>query len=614
MHFQALSAGFFQPEEKQTTIAPIDVEEKQEKSQKNNKTHKNSQKKFKTTDINEKPKYNKSRRKRMRRKKNKRKEIKLKLIGNNVDSLLKKLESLENLIINENPGVIFLQETQVRRSGRIKTPSSKKFTWYELNRTKDAPKGEEGGGVAIGVQNLLEPSWISEGDDDAETITVEIWIEGFPIRLICGYGPQEYDGKERKDKFWRYLDKEVKSGKEDGAGIIIQMDGNCWAGDKIIKDDPKPQNQNGKRFENFLKENQHLTVVNALPICEGKFTRIKRMKNIEQKSIIDFFVVCDKILPLVTKLTIDENGENLMTRYRGKIVKSDHRVLKLEVNLVFHDEKKHERIEFFNLKNTECQAKFYDLGSKDQRFSKCFISNEETIHIQFKRWQRKFDKAIHACFKKIRITNDTPKTLSSIDKLMNRKKNILRKQNLKIEDLRKIDEIEKHITKDIEDKEFKKIQKVLGEIETKKEKLNSTNIWKELRKAFPKKTKPLPTGVKNIQGKVITNPNEKKKVILKHFEHRMRKCPAKEEFSDEVLSNKKLFETRLKESKLKKSPQFDMDELESVLKSLKTGKSTDPYNYILELFREGVIGKNLKLSYSHDVKQNEGATSHSMCA
>ena len=38
---------------------------------------------------------------------------------------------------------------------------------------------------------MLEPSWISEGDDNAEALTDEAWVEGFPIRLLCGYGPQE---------------------------------------------------------------------------------------------------------------------------------------------------------------------------------------------------------------------------------------------------------------------------------------------------------------------------------------------------------------------------------------------------------------------------------------
>ena len=37
-----------------------------------------------------------------------------------------------------------------------------------------------------------------------------------------------------------------------------------------------------------------------------------------------------------------------------------------------------------------------------------------------------------------------------------------------------------------------------------------TNMWRELRKAYPKEEKPLPTGVKDIKGKWITNPRDKK--------------------------------------------------------------------------------------------------------
>ena len=148
--------------------------------------------------------------------------------------------------MKENPSVFFIQETQLQRPGRIKTPSANRYTWYELHRTGKASKGEKGGGIALGVLNVLQPSWISEGDDDAEAITVEIWVEGFPIRLICGYGPQEYDKKDRKDKFWAYLHSEVENAINNGAAIVIQMDGNLWAGKNIIKSDPKTQHQ--KKF------------------------------------------------------------------------------------------------------------------------------------------------------------------------------------------------------------------------------------------------------------------------------------------------------------------------------------------------------------------------------
>ena len=126
------------------------------------------------------------------------KEHSLKLLGNNANSLVAKMESLENILVSENPSAIFLQETKLGRAGRIKTKTSSKYTWYELHRTNRAEKGKHGGGLALGVLNVLEPSWISEGDDSIEALTVEIWVEGFPIRLLCGYGPQENDQKDRK--------------------------------------------------------------------------------------------------------------------------------------------------------------------------------------------------------------------------------------------------------------------------------------------------------------------------------------------------------------------------------------------------------------------------------
>ena len=94
----------------------------------------------------------------MRRRGNKKREICLKLMGNNVNSLLHKLEALEFVLLEEKPSIIFLQETRLKRAGRIKTPSSSKFSWFELHRTEKAEKGVNGGGIAIGVLNSLEPS------------------------------------------------------------------------------------------------------------------------------------------------------------------------------------------------------------------------------------------------------------------------------------------------------------------------------------------------------------------------------------------------------------------------------------------------------------------------
>ena len=58
----------------------------------------------------------------------------------------------------------------------------------------------------------------------------------------------------------------------------------------IIKNDPKKQNKNGKLFEEFLLKNPHLSVVNALTICEGDITRVRYTRERTEETIIDFFL------------------------------------------------------------------------------------------------------------------------------------------------------------------------------------------------------------------------------------------------------------------------------------------------------------------------------------
>ena len=106
---------------------------------------------------------------------------------------------------------------------------------------------------------------------------------------------------------------------------------------------------------------------------------------------------------------------------------------------------------------------------------------------------------------------------------MKEKSTLLKLKNLSITDKEKVIVLDEKINKACEEKEWEKLVKVLGSLEVAGGETNNTNVWKEMRKAFPKKTVVIPSGVKNIPGKVITNPTEKKIVILDHFLHRMRK-------------------------------------------------------------------------------------------
>ena len=181
-----------------------------------------------------------------------------------------------------------------------------------------------------------------------------------------------------------------------------------------------------------------------------------------------------------------------------------------------------------------------------------------------------------------------------MDYFMNKKKTIIKQKNISSEDEEQIDNIDMLISSECSDREYEKLVKVLGELETKSGSSNSTNMWKEFRKAYPKKVRPVPTGVKNVHGKVITNPNEKKHITLKHFRHRMRKRPTHEDTKEIAHIKETTFSMRIEEASKIKSPNFTMHELEKVLKHLKNEKSKDFNGYICELFKEGVVGTDLK--------------------
>ena len=81
-------------------------------------------------------------------------------MGVNCAGLGSKIKSFDNILFTYNPSLFFLQETKMRRPGRIQFDNSDKYFVYELTRKECG-----GGGIAIGVEKDLDPVWISEGDD-----------------------------------------------------------------------------------------------------------------------------------------------------------------------------------------------------------------------------------------------------------------------------------------------------------------------------------------------------------------------------------------------------------------------------------------------------------------
>ena len=68
-------------------------------------------------------------------------------------------------------------------------------------------------------------------------------------------------------------------------------------------------------MDDFLERMPQLTLINSLPLCEGIVTRMRKTTKGVEKSCIDVFVACSKILPFIRKMRIDEKRENTLTNF-----------------------------------------------------------------------------------------------------------------------------------------------------------------------------------------------------------------------------------------------------------------------------------------------------------
>ena len=80
---------------------------------------------------------------------------------------------------------------------------------------------QSGGGLALGCMKELKPCFVRDGGEEAETMSVNIFVQHMKIRCCLAYGPQESDNISKKKLFWKYLNEDVLFAKKEGAGFIL---------------------------------------------------------------------------------------------------------------------------------------------------------------------------------------------------------------------------------------------------------------------------------------------------------------------------------------------------------------------------------------------------------
>ena len=347
----------------------------------------------------------------------------IRLLGVNSAGLKSKFTSFKKVIQELKPAVFFTQETKYKTEGQLKLGDE--YVVYEQVRQNE----NGGGGLALGCLKELNPCWISEGKGSVEAISISISIKSMKIRCCAAYGPQENDLIEKKEAFWEHLDREVYEAEYSGEGFILQFDGNLWAGERIVPGDPRPQNKNGELFEQFLKRNPKLTVVNSLPLCEGLVTRSRLKEGILEESVLDFFIVCSSVLPFVSRMIIDENRHYPLTNYKaakkdGRAIDSDHFTEYLDLDIEITKEKP-DRQEIFNFKDKKSQELFKKITSETKQFTDCF-NGEESLIKKIENWRKLLISYCSTAFKKIRIRDKKMKPINKkISSLIDRRNTII---------------------------------------------------------------------------------------------------------------------------------------------------------------------------------------------
>ena len=316
-------------------------------------------------------------------------------------------------------------------------------------------------------------------------------------------------------------------------------------------------------------------------------------------SALDVFVVCDKIIPYATRMVVDEKREHVLTNYSavkrvGRIVESDHNPVFLYLNLQF-SRIRNERVEIFQFRNKESQQLFKTLTTNTSEFTDCF-KNYLSFEQQSTKWRQVLDNYFHKAFKKVRITNKPSKKNSEINSLMEKRRNLKKKEPFEEQDEVKLKELEETIAGKCEDQNRRKVSDNFKGMDGNEGNLNHQGIWKIKKKYFPRKNPSLPAGKKNLKKQLITNPAELKELYLQTFKYRLRHRPAQPGFESLLDDQEELFKLRLELSKENVTPEWSMSDLEEALNALKAGKCRDPEGIIREVFKEESLGDDLKLS------------------
>ena len=521
------------------------------------------------------------------------------IVGINAAGITSKMDSFDKLLFDLQPSIWMLQETKRKQiSPKMKAKNSKLqvFEMCRIKTKEEEGKNLNGGGLAIGALHDLKPMLVRQGDDDVECMTIQVSTGHTTFRCVVGYGPQIDDSQNRKQGFWNYLDQEVESASSQNIGIVIQIDSNSWAGNKIIPNDPNPQNINGKLLKMFLDRNKNITLINSQPLCDGLITRQRKSKNSNEKSVLDLFMVCDNMFPHVSKMYVDEQGLHRLTNFfhkQGRPTETDHSTLVLHIDLKFKPIKPH-RVEEYNFRSTEGQNRFQVLTTDTNMFSECFKSNKN-FSTQVTNFEERFKMIQAKSFCKIR-TRKRKFAETEVGKMLEARKKLKLELNShpSKETEAKLKDIETKIAQETEYKFAKAVKDNLAQFTGDDGAINTNGLWSAKNRIMPKDKSCIPIALNDKEGNIISSPEGIKELCLNEMLHRLRHRKIHPKMIHLKFLKELLWKKRLRRARNRKTHGWKACDLKKVLNGMKNNRCRDPQGLVNEIFKTTVAGVDMQ--------------------
>ena len=142
---------------------------------------------------------------------------------------------------------------------------------------------------------------------------------------------------------------------------------------------------------------------------------------------------------------------------------------------------------------------------------------------------------------------------------------------------------------------YKRLKEEVSALKGDEGPLNTMNLWKIKSKLTGKNRDP-PAALLDKEGNLVTSEKGREMLALETFAERLENRKIKEGLEQLQGEKEKLCQLRLQSSSQNKTPNWTLDQLTAVLKSLNKNRSRDPLGYCNELFLPHVAGSDLQLA------------------